>query len=172
MNWTAEQLMDCAEARIREAGYRGFSFRVLASEVGIKSASVHHHFPTKAVLAAAVVRRYGIRFLAAVGRRPNETADEAVAAYQSAFRQSFARDGKMCLCGVLGAEAGGLSHEVAEEIRSFFHRCVDDLSQRIGGAKSENRAFQIMAVLEGGMMLARAFQSIDAFDKATGSLLT
>ena len=78
----------------------------------------------------------------------------------------------MCLCGVLGAEAGGLSHEVAEEIRSFFHRCVDDLSQRIGGAESENRAFQIMAVLEGGMMLARAFQSIDAFDKATGSLLT
>ena len=44
MNETAERLMDVAEARIREAGYRGFSFRDLAAEIGIKSASVHHHF--------------------------------------------------------------------------------------------------------------------------------
>ena len=37
MNETAERLMDLAEARIREAGYRGFSFRDLAAEIGIKS---------------------------------------------------------------------------------------------------------------------------------------
>lgn len=41
MNETAERLMDLAEARIRQAGYRGFSFRDLAAEIGIKSASVH-----------------------------------------------------------------------------------------------------------------------------------
>lgn len=73
MNETAQRLMDLAEAHIRHAGYRGFSFRDLAAELGIKSASVHHHFPTKASLAAAVVRRYGDRFLATVASRPNET---------------------------------------------------------------------------------------------------
>jgi len=41
---TAERLMDLAEAHIRNAGYAGFSFRALAAEIGIKSASVHHHF--------------------------------------------------------------------------------------------------------------------------------
>jgi len=54
---TAERLMDLAEAHIRRAGYAGFSFRDLAAEIGIKSASVHHHFPTKATMAAAVARR-------------------------------------------------------------------------------------------------------------------
>ena len=54
---TAKRLMDLAEAHIRESGYAGFSFRNLAAEVGIKSASVHHHFPTKAKMAAAVARR-------------------------------------------------------------------------------------------------------------------
>src|SRR3712207_8206920 len=44
---TAERIMDAAERRIRAAGYGGFSFRELAAEVGVKSASVHHHFPTK-----------------------------------------------------------------------------------------------------------------------------
>jgi len=48
VNETAQRLMDLAEAHIRHAGYRGFSFRDLAAELGIKSASVHHHFPSKA----------------------------------------------------------------------------------------------------------------------------
>src|SRR6478752_8675700 len=38
--------MDLAESHMRVAGYAGFSFRDLAAEIGIKSASVHHHFPT------------------------------------------------------------------------------------------------------------------------------
>ncbi len=44
MSGMAERLMDLAEAHIRDRGYGGFSFRDLAAEVGIKSASVHHHF--------------------------------------------------------------------------------------------------------------------------------
>jgi TetR/AcrR family transcriptional regulator, transcriptional repressor for nem operon len=74
MSETAERLMDLAEARMREAGYRGFSFRALAAEIGIKSASVYHHFPTKAQMAAAVARRYGERFFAAVAPRRDEVS--------------------------------------------------------------------------------------------------
>ncbi|HTV36640.1 MAG TPA: TetR family transcriptional regulator [Xanthobacteraceae bacterium] len=39
--------MDLAEGHMRNAGYGGFSFRHLAAEIGIESASVHHHFPPK-----------------------------------------------------------------------------------------------------------------------------
>jgi TetR/AcrR family transcriptional repressor of nem operon len=170
MSDIAQRLMDLAEARISEAGYRGFSFRELAAEIGIKSASVHHYFPTKATMAAAIARRYGDRFLAAVARRPNESAEDAISAYRSAFRSALDRDGRMCLCGVLGAEAGVLSPEVAEEILSFFRRCIDDLSERIGGPGAEARAFHVMATLEGGMMLARAYRSIEPFDQAAASL--
>jgi TetR/AcrR family transcriptional regulator, transcriptional repressor for nem operon len=168
---TAERLMDLAEAHIRSAGYAGFSFRGLAAEIGIKSASVHHHFPTKATMAAAVARRYADRFFAAVARRPNETAENAIAAYRSTFKAVLDRDGLMCLFGVLGAEAGGLSPEIASEILFFFRRCVEDLSQRIGGPDAETRAFQVIATLEGGMILARAYQDTDAFDQAVAGLV-
>jgi TetR/AcrR family transcriptional repressor of nem operon len=69
VNETAERLMDWAEAHMRNKGYGGFSFRDLAAQLGIKSASVHHHFPTKATMAAAVARRYAERFFDAVARR-------------------------------------------------------------------------------------------------------
>jgi TetR/AcrR family transcriptional repressor of nem operon len=170
VNETAERLMDLAEGHMRNAGYGGFSFRDLAAEIGIKSASVHHHFPTKATMATAVARRYADRFFAKVLRSPDETADEAVAAYRSAFKAALDRDGAMCLFGVLGAVAGGLSPEVANEILSFFRRCIEDLSQRIGGPDAKARAFQVIATLEGGMMLARAYQDTTAFDHAAAGL--
>jgi TetR/AcrR family transcriptional repressor of nem operon len=162
--------MDLAEAHIRNAGYASFSFRDLAQEVGIKSASVHHHFPTKSTMAAAVARRYGERFLNTVAEQPNETADDVIATYRSAFRDGFTRDGLMCLCGVLGAEAGVLSPEVATEILSFFRRCIEDLSRRLGGDNAEAKAFHIMATFEGGMMLSRAYKNVDAFDQAVAGL--
>jgi TetR/AcrR family transcriptional regulator, transcriptional repressor for nem operon len=171
VNETAERLMDLAEAHIRSAGYGGFSFRDLAAEIGIKSASVHHHFPTKSTMAAAVARRYADRFFAAVAPRPNETAGDAIAVYRSTFKAALDRDGQMCLFGVLGAEAGGLPPEVAKETLSFFRRCIEDLSRRIGGPDGEARAFQILATLEGGMMLARAYQDIEAFDQAVAGLV-
>jgi TetR/AcrR family transcriptional repressor of nem operon len=167
---TAERLMDLAEAHIRNAGYGGFSFRALATEIGITSASVHHHFPTKATMAAAVARRYADRFFALVARRPNEAADDAIAVYRSAFKATLGRDGLMCLFGVLGAEAGALSPEIVDEILSFFRRCVEDLSQRIGGSDAEARAFHVIATLEGGMILARAYQDSEAFDQAVAGL--
>ena len=170
MSGTAKRLMDLAEDHIRDGGYTGFSFRNLAAEVGIKSASVHHHFPTKAKMAAAVARRYGDRFLASVAAQQKERAEDAIFAYRSAFRAAFDRDGRMCLCGVLGAEAGVLSPEVMTEVRSFFRRCIEDLAHRIGGPDALCRAFHIMATLEGGMMLARAYGDIAAFDQATSSL--
>jgi TetR/AcrR family transcriptional regulator, transcriptional repressor for nem operon len=170
VNETAERLMDLAEAHMRNGGYAGFSFRDLAAELGIKSASVHHHFPTKATMAAAVARRYAERFFAAVARRSDEGAEDAIATYRSAFKAALGRD-RLCLFGVLSVEAGGLPPEVAHEIPLFFRRCINDLSQRIGGPNPEARAFQVIATLEGGMMLARAYQDTEAFDWAVASIV-
>jgi TetR/AcrR family transcriptional repressor of nem operon len=170
MNETTVRLMDLAEARICDAGYRGFSFRDLAAEIGIKSASVHHHFPTKAAMAAAVARRYGDRFFEAVAPRHDEGEDDVVAIYRSVFRGAIERDGRMCLNGMLGAAAGGLPPKVMEETEMFFRRCIDDLSSRIGGSDAVARAFHVMAALEGGLILARAYGDIAAFDQATAGL--
>jgi len=54
---SAERPMDLAESRISNGGYDSFSFRGLAAGIGIKMASVHHHFPTKVSMAPAVARR-------------------------------------------------------------------------------------------------------------------
>ena len=75
----------------------------------------------------------------------------------------------MYLTGMLEAEAGGLPPEVVEEIETFFRRCIDHL-RWIGGPDFVARAFHVMVALEGGLILARAYGDISAFDHATASL--
>lgn len=167
MTGRAEAILNAAEIRIRDAGYNGFSFRDLATDVGVKSSSVHFHFPTKEALVAAVVRRYVERLEAALDEE--EAAGAApVAAWRTIFRRALINDGRMCLCGVLATEIEGLPPEVAEEARRFFTRGVDRLVN--SGAVGKADAIRIFAMLEGAMVMAKALDDPDSFDMATSGL--
>ena len=78
----------------------------------------------------------------------------------------------MCLCGLLGAEAGALPPEVVSEVRRFFENGVQGLVRSLGKPSRSNRvmALKILATLEGAMLLARALGDPTAFDQATEGL--
>ena len=158
-------ILDAAERRIRTAGYHGFSFRELAADVGIKSSSVHHHFPTKEALGVAVARRYTDRFFAALPAGPPEP--ELV--LRKAFLNAIESDGQVCLCGALASGASSLPPAVAEEAKRFFEQALRYLSDRTAhsGTARRNWAAQILAQLEGAMLVAVALEDRKAFTRAT-----
>jgi TetR/AcrR family transcriptional repressor of nem operon len=166
---TAEILLDAAEERIRRFGYNGFSFRDLADDAGIKSASVHYHFPTKGELGARVARRYAERFFSKLGEPLSQGVSrvDLVERFVGLFQQSFADKNLMCLCGMLAAEVSGLPPEVDLEVRNFFARNLDWLRKALRGTeRADAQATMILAALEGGLMLARALGDPALFDKA------
>src|SRR5258706_9278478 len=63
---TAEQILDLAGLLIKTRGYSAFSYQDIADSLGIRKASIHYHFPSKADLGIAVVDRYVARFGAAL----------------------------------------------------------------------------------------------------------
>ena len=162
-----DAIMDVAERLIRTHGYNGFSFREIAAEVGIKSASVHHHFPTKADLAAAVAKRYRERFIASVDEEETAGASR-VEAWRRLFRRSLMEDGLMCLCGILAAEGDALPEAVASEARRFLEGGVRSIGE-VSGAEPGDGA-RVLAQLEGAMLLARAIGNPHMFDQATKNL--
>ena len=173
----ALEIMDVAERAARAGGYGAFSFREIAKEVGVKPASVHYHFPTKADLGRDMARRYTERFLDALPDADDAdlTPAEAMASYLAAFRRSLSEDGLMCLCGALGAEIALLPEPVAREAKLFFRRNIDwlkTLYRRTGANedKALRKARRTLALLEGAMILARTDGGLDAFDDATGAL--
>jgi len=166
MSEKVQAIMNAAERMIRQGGYNGFSFREIAAEVGIKSASVHYHFPTKEALAAAVAHRYTDRFGDAVEAEKSSGLN-TVAAWRRVFQRSFAEDGRMCLCGALGAASRDLPDEVAAEAKRFFEVGIERL---MASGMTREEALKVLATLEGAMLMSSALGDASSFDDATKEL--
>lgn len=126
MSDVATAIMDAAERRIRLGGFNGFSFREIAVDVGIKSSSVHYHFPTKEKLAAAVIHRYTDEVAELIDRELTVEGDP-VKVWTRAFRGTLHSEDHMCPATVLGAGSLDLPQEVAAEVKRFFKMCLDKL---------------------------------------------
>lgn len=171
---TEEKILDLAETLIRQNGYNGFSFRDIASGVGVKSSSVHYYFPTKADLGAKVARRYTERFLDLLGdpEKPAMPAEALISKLHHAFARSLGQDGQMCLCGILAAESSGLPDAVVSEAKAFFDRTsawlVKGLRQSDWGASVAEddltkQSLTVLAQLEGAMLIAKVQGQPDVF---------
>src|SRR5258708_40084548 len=57
-NDTATRIRESAHDLIAARGYNGFSYADIAEVVGIRKASIHHHFPAKVDLVKALLAGY------------------------------------------------------------------------------------------------------------------
>jgi len=163
----SERILNAAQRMTERLGYGGLSFRDIAAAVGIKSSSVHYHFPTKGDLGAAVARRYTEAMIAALDGESDPAA--AIDRYVGLIRGQLHDGGRMCLCGMLAAEIDALPEAVRAEVRHFIGVNVTWLSSMLsppgGDARTmEPRAHAIFAALEGAMLIARGTGDLARFD--------
>jgi len=169
-----EAVMVAAKATVQAHGYNALSFRELAKEVGIKSASVHYHFPTKGDLGAALARRYteeGAAYLAELLATSND-ASWCMDRYADIFRAALANDNRMCLCGIMSAELDDLPPEVRAEVDKFAAMNVGWLIKVLSRAKPsaseqdlQEHGMAIFAAIEGAQLVARGCQDISIYDR-------
>lgn len=168
----SEEILDAAERMVRQGGYNAFSFRDIATAVGVKSASVHYHFPTKEALGTALAERYTQGFLGTLGDPLSFPSPAvAIARYVDTVRQALLKDRMMCLCGMLGAEFSALPAPVQAETRAFFLKNTAWLEKALGGPQARAHALHIIATVEGAMILARTMENVRIYDQATEELL-
>jgi TetR/AcrR family transcriptional repressor of nem operon len=180
---TAKQILDLACELAQTRGYNAFSYRDLARQIGIRSASVHHHFPTKADLGRAMIQRYRAQFAEMLEGidRSRKSPSEKLRAYFDLFRQTARSDRGVCLGGMLAADILTLAAEVQTELNGFFTdseewlRGVLEAGVASGdlsvNASPGDVAVTIVSTLEGAMMVARAHGDAATFDRACRGLL-
>ncbi len=163
MPTTAERILDSAQALAQSRGYNGFSYADISAELSITKPSIHHHFPTKARLAEALIIRYRERFAAA--RAPFEDpatgVRERLLGYAGLYAEVFTDGGRMCLCGVFAADAASLPPDARRATAEFFddqQRWVATtlLGAGLRPAAADRAAQAFLAGLEGALLLARA----------------
>ncbi len=136
---TRSDLLITAELLLRTKGYAAFSYADLADEIGIKKASIHHHFPTKEGLGIAVIESYLFRFeknLALINER-NADALDRLEAFASLFVDS-SENGMLPLCGALAAELSALPESLKELTQKFFQIHLLWLESNLIKGQAEN----------------------------------
>ena len=167
-----EAILAAARRTAQAHGYSGLNFRDLADEVGIKAASIYHHFPSKADLGAAVARRYWEDTAAELESMLAKTSDpfRCLQQYPDIFRKSLEADNRMCLCSFMAAEFDDLPEAVKKEVQAFADVNVAWLSKVLSAAavvnsgESEQRARAIFAAVAGAQLMARSRSDISLFD--------
>ena len=120
---TADDILDCAQSLILAGGYNGFSYADIAEVVGIRKASIHHHFPSKVDLVRMLVLRYreaaraGFVALEASSADPRAQLSSYVGYWEKCLLDGSA---PFCVCALLASELPVLPAEVAAEVRLHF----------------------------------------------------
>lgn len=178
------RILDAAERLCQTRGFNGFSFRDLAEIVGIRSASIHYHFPTKAELGKALIIRYRHKIESALGEieRKEPTAPGRLKRFAGMLRDMLKDENRLCLCGILAAEAGSISDEMRAELRRSFNGFQDWLTRELQAGRekgelkfvgaAEAAACAIFSTLEGAMMTSRAFGDDRPLRESTAWLMS
>lgn len=170
LSTTADDILRCARSLIASGGYNGFSYADIADVVGIRKASIHHHFPSKAELVLTLVKQYrqaaedGMNGLAQQVTGPVEQLQAYLGYWKSCIGDASA---PFCVCAMLAGELPLLPAELALEVRAYFRFLSGWLASALergvqAGAVMLRQSPQVeaevfMATVHGAMLSARAY---------------
>ncbi len=181
---TSEDILRCARFLIVSGGYNGFSYADIAEVVGIRKASIHHHFPSKVDLVRTLVVRYREEADSGIANLEREVADpaEQLRTYTSYWETCITNTtGTFCVCALLAAQMPVLPEPVTIEVRAYFRALsawltsVMERGAKLGRFRLTNTAHTeaeiFMATVHGAMLSARAYGDPKIFSHITRPLL-
>lgn len=165
---TKRAILDLAESFLQEKGFNGFSYAHIASELDVKNAAVHYHFPTKEALTEAVIQRYRDRFQLWINnsRVKDLTPKEKLDWFFNIYTSTRADHGKVCLAGSLETEFNSIPGSLRKQTEALTRELLSWLSATLSEGRdagvfqfrgeASGKAALILSSLQGALQIARA----------------
>ncbi|MFD2262447.1 TetR/AcrR family transcriptional regulator [Lacibacterium aquatile] len=176
LSTTSDEILSCARSLLLEGGYNGFSYADISKVVGIRKASIHHHFPSKVDLVRTLVVQYREAAEAGIAEMERRISDPVgqLRAYVGYWEACILNQtAPFCVCALLASQIPVLPEEVVLEVRAHFRSLsawltsVLERGARQGGltltgsARAEAEVF--LATVHGAMLSARAYGDVKMF---------
>jgi len=161
-------ILNLAESLLQDKGFNGFSYAHIATELGVKNAAIHYHFPTKEALGCAVVKRYRDRFQLWINnaRIKDLAPEKKLDWFFGIYTDMRADKGKVCLVGSMEAEYNSIPEALQVEVEALHKELLAWLQATLKDGRAvgafnfngepANKAALILSSLQGGLQMARA----------------
>jgi TetR/AcrR family transcriptional repressor of nem operon len=177
---SAERLIESTRELLWERGYTGTSPKAIQQRAGAGQGSMYHHFSGKPELARAAIGRTAeeLRGTAEALLSAPGTALERVTAYLRREREVL----RGCPVGRLTQDPDVMADATLREpVRETFAWLAERIAEVLREGRDrgeldaaldpESTAAAVVAVLQGGYVLARAADSAEPFDQAVTGVL-
>jgi AcrR family transcriptional regulator len=156
----------------RRRGYDGVSIGDISAETGLGRSSLYHHFPGGKAQMAADVLAYARAAMEEAFFAPLASEApllERVTAMLAAVDRAYASGAQPCILASLlsASEDGPISSGLTRLLQDWVDAIAASLER--GGAPPEEakrRALKALALIQGGLVLARGLKDRSAFTEA------
>jgi TetR/AcrR family transcriptional repressor of nem operon len=182
MTDTRTKILDAAEELVQSVGVNAMSYKHLSEAVGIRKASVHHHFPKKDDLVDALLHRcqgsYGLQYEEIIaGALP---AQEKLRALAGVFEEGLLNN-RLCVIGSISTDKNTLQERNCKILENNIKTTVDLFAKVFSQGREEGTltyegnekeaAYAFLSYCIGAQIVARAQGGVDHFEKATELLI-
>lgn len=183
MTNTQTKILDVAEDLVQRVGLNAMSYKDISEAVGIRKASIHHHFPKKENLIDGLLERctvsYGNNYQRIVdgnGKAP-EKLRELAAVFANGLKNK-----QLCLVGSISTDKNTLQDSSCQILQSTIENTVSIFASVFRQGRQEQSltytgtdeetAFAFFSLLVGAQIVARSHGGIQSFQQAVNIVIS
>ncbi len=177
---TKDSILELADAFIHDKGFNAFSFHDISKAIGIKTASVHYHFPTKTDLGVAIVKNHIERVKALKIARQDQDPLTKLESFLSIYTK-VKSENRVCLVGSLATDLHTVDEEIKTELKSLTRLILDWVTEILEDGRSQhvfkfeglarNKALMIITNMLASVQLTRLTDDPADFETIRTTLL-
>lgn len=174
---TRRTILRTARELIQTRSYLGLSFQELADRVGIRKASLYHHFASKEALGIAVIERSAQQFQQWQQHQAGLAPNLQLLSYVAMFRDLIGAGERVCPGGAMGPGWDCIEPGLQQAVRHMHQQHLDWLAQVAArcplpdGLSPKQWGAHVSSVCHGALLTSRFHGSTDHFDDATAPLV-
>ena len=183
---TRQLILRWARELMLTRSYLGLNFQTLADQVGIRKASLYHHFASKEALGVTLGDEARLGFDRWQASLVTEPPARQLLAYIRLLRDQVGAGNRVCPIGATAGEWDCLEPSMQSAVRALHRSHIDWLTgvalrltdaNRATGDNAdpvapEQWALHVNAVCQGALMSARLHGDTKVFDAAVAPLIT
>ena len=180
---TRTKILNSAQRLIQTRSFEGFSFQDIADEVGIRKASLYHHFDSKDAVAIGVLKRGADWVTGKLDATKELAPPERLERYFDLFHDLHGKAERMCPGGSFASVLGAVSPAVQRALHAFTKMHLDWLEGvvregaelgafEIGEQAPRDVALQIFSSVQGALLTGRLTADPGVLDAVATELRT
>jgi len=162
------EILELATELIQTRGYSAFSYQNISDRLGIRKASIHHHYPKKEDLGKAVLENYtdrakkNLQLVAETSNDPWQRLD----GFFELVRSTQQKGDRICCIGSVHAALSVVPNEIGETANNLAHFILSWLSKVLRDGRKEGnmtflgepetQALAIFCAMQGALQMDRA----------------